>query len=124
MVYIYIYCTVLYSKKYFGFSSVSKCIYVYGILAPKSNVNSSYTLNHRGNVFISLPSFAASFASTTSWALCPNGDVAVFLTTVSVMTQQSLALYANGDVAIFFTPVSVMTQQSLALLPFCKHLYQ
>ena len=57
-IYIYIYCTVLYSKKYLGFSSLSKCIYVYGILAPKSNVNSSYTLNHRGNVFISLPSFA------------------------------------------------------------------
>ena len=57
-VYIYIYCTILYTKKYFGFSSVCKCIYVYGILAPKSNVNSSHSLNHRGNVSISLPSFA------------------------------------------------------------------
>ncbi len=51
---VYIFkCTILFSKKYFGFSSVSKCIYVYGIFAPKSNVNSSYSLNHTGNVFIS-----------------------------------------------------------------------
>ncbi len=53
--YTFCYCIALHSKKYLGFSSVSKCVYVYGILAPKSNVNSSYSLNHRGNVFISLP---------------------------------------------------------------------
>ncbi len=79
---VYIFkCTILYSKKYFGFSSVSKCIYVYGILAPKSNVNSSYSLNHRGNVFISLPSHVAHFVNirvsevTTLFALFPYGDV-------------------------------------------------
>ena len=46
------------------------CIYVYGILAPKWNVNSSYSLNHRGNVFISLPSFACIWHVQLRLGLC------------------------------------------------------
>ena len=96
----------------------------------KWNVNRSYSLNHRGNVFISLPSFACIWHVQLRLGLCAQmAMLTFFLMTVSVMTQQSLALYPNGDVAIFLTTVWVMTQQSLALsqmevFPFCKHLYQ
>ena len=45
------------------------------------------------------------------------------------MFNYVLVSVLNGDVDLFLMTVSVMTQQSLALsqmevLPFCKHLYQ
>ncbi len=102
--------------------------------------NSIHSLNHRGNVFISLPVFCLHLpCSTTSWSLFSNVDVVIFLTTVSVMSQCSvlgsvhkwrcchfLNIYISDNttvfgsvlnvyIGIFLTTVSVMTQQFLAL---------
>ena len=50
-------------------------------------------------------------------ALCPNADIAIFLTTVSVITQQSFALFLNGDVTMFLTSLSVSSQQFFFSVP-------
>ncbi len=76
---IYIYYTELYSKKYFGSSSVSNFCMCMEFLLPNSNVNSSHSLNQRHCLHIFAILSLHLTCSTMSLVLFPNVDVDSFL---------------------------------------------
>ncbi len=92
--------TALYSKKYFGFTSASKCSMSMEFLLP--NANSSHSLNHRSNVFIFLPVFCLHLLCSTMLVSVPKCRCCHFLNNcISNVTMFSPWLCAQMEMLPF-----------------------
>ena len=92
--------TALYSKKYFGFTSASKCSMSMEFLL--SNGNSSHSLNHRSNVFIFLPVFCLHLPCSTMLVSVPKCRCSHFLNNcISNVTMFSPWLCAQMEMLPF-----------------------